>query len=126
MKSIYLLPALFISAGCFAQKVDSIYFNLYTDSLKKGTHNYINVVGRLAGGGYRPLSSKQLSLWSDTGAWEGNDLIIDPSFTGKNVHIKATLKNNASLTDSAVIWIKTFIDTTGLKTEKEILNKKKH
>lgn len=126
MKSIWLFFTLFISIGCCAQEVDSIYFNLYTDSLKKGTHNYINIVGRLAGGGYRPLGSKQLNLWCDNGTWEGNDLIINPLFEGKNIHVKATLRNNASITDSVIIWIKTIPDTASLKTEKEILNKRKY
>jgi hypothetical protein len=33
-----------------AQKVDSIFFHPYTDSLKKGTYNYINVDGKLSDG----------------------------------------------------------------------------
>ena len=46
MKKIFLALTLLITASSVnAQKVDSIYFHLYTDSLKKGTYNYINVDG---------------------------------------------------------------------------------
>ena len=41
-----------------AQKVDSIYFNLYTDSLKKQVHNYINVDGKFSNGSWLPLTEK--------------------------------------------------------------------
>ena len=35
-----------------AQNLDSIFFNLYTDSLKKGTYNYINVDGQFTDGAF--------------------------------------------------------------------------
>ncbi len=40
-----------------AQNIDSIYFHLYTDSLKKEVHNYINVDGLLQNGRYLPLDT---------------------------------------------------------------------
>jgi hypothetical protein len=43
---LFLFFFLFLfSASAKAQKVESIYVNLYTDSLKKGTYNYINIEG---------------------------------------------------------------------------------
>jgi len=62
MKPILLcLLALIIKSSVFAQKVDSIYFNLYTDSLKKGQHNYINMDGKLSNGRWMPLTAKKLN-----------------------------------------------------------------
>jgi len=43
---LFLLCSLFAKA----QKVENIYVNLYTDSLKKGTFNYINIDGKLSNG----------------------------------------------------------------------------
>ncbi len=34
----------------YAQKIEYVNFNLYTDSLKKGLHNYINVDGYIGNG----------------------------------------------------------------------------
>ena len=60
---------IFSAAG--AQKVDSIYFHLYTDSLKKGQHNYINVDGKLSNGSWMPVN------WSmDTLRVNGNTGIL--------------------------------------------------
>ena len=115
----------FLSSKCISQKVDSIYFNLYTDSLKRGVHNYINIVGRLSNGNYRPLNNKQILFWSSSGTWEGNDLIPDTGFTGQKISVKATLKENPLLFDSITIYLKTVPDTSKLKTEKEIFEKKK-
>ena len=50
-----------------AQKVDSIYFHLYTDSLKKGFYNYINVDGKLSDGSWTPLDSTEILFTSDAG-----------------------------------------------------------
>ena len=49
-KIFILLSAVLFSNFLKAQKVDSIYFHLYTDSLKKGVYNYINVDARLQNG----------------------------------------------------------------------------
>ena len=57
-----------------AQKVDSLFFNLYTDSLKIGTYNYINVDGKLSNGSWLPLDSMQVIFTSSTGKMTGNIL----------------------------------------------------
>ena len=43
MKKIVLSTFILITTFAKAQKIESIHINLYTDSLKKGTYNYINV-----------------------------------------------------------------------------------
>lgn len=89
-----------------AQKIDSIYFHLYTDSLKKGVHNYINVDGKLENGRFLPLDNRSILFWSDAGTWDGNDLVIDPDFQGEAIKIRATLKANPALTKEIRIYIK--------------------
>lgn len=128
----HLLPLfLFITAGYFsnAQQVDSIYVNLYTDSLKKGTYNYINVDGLLSNGSYLPLDSSQIEFKASAGRFEGNSLWIEPDFTGEKVFITVTLKKDPTQRKAFDIYIKQKPDGP-LKTVDEILddlkrNKKK-
>ena len=55
-----------------AQRLDSLYFNLYVDSLKKGTFNYINVEGKFSDGSYLPLTSEEVEFSCDTAQFTGN------------------------------------------------------
>ena len=129
-----LLFTLFLLCFGFAgkaQKIDSIYFNLYTDSLKKGIHNYINVVGKLKDGSYLPLMDGDLIFKSSTGKWEGNDLIIDSAYTQETVLVHATLKAQPTVTKSIVIYMKRNLTEPSLPTEQEVMDgwkkgKKKH
>ena len=57
-KFLVMMVLLSAAATLKAQQVDSIFLNLYTDSLKKGQHNYINVDGKLSNGKWMPLTSK--------------------------------------------------------------------
>ena len=68
--------------------MESIYVNLYTDSLKKGTFNYINIDGKLSNGKYLPLDSTHLIFWASAGKFSGNSLWIDRNFTPQKVDIK--------------------------------------
>lgn len=89
-----------------AQSVHSIHFNLYTDSLKKGTHNYINIDGKMSDGSWRPLTAKEINFSTDYGEFEGNDLVLPDHTTVKKVTIKATLKHDNKTTREITIWIK--------------------
>jgi hypothetical protein len=104
------------------KKVDSIYFHLYTDSLKKGFYNYISVDGKLSDGSWTPLDSTQILFISDAGFFKGNDLFIDSSYTGDRVRVKAILKSNPSVHKEVVIHIRKRGFTEALKTNEEILN----
>ena len=108
----FLLVSVFltIAAASQAQKVDSIYFHLYTDSLKRGQHNYINVDGKLSNGSWLPMTAKQVDFSSSHGQFEGNELIIPENFTEKKVTVKAVLKSNPSVVIERTIWIKTMPD----------------
>ncbi|BAV08176.1 hypothetical protein FLA_4209 [Filimonas lacunae] len=99
--------------------VDSIYFHLYTDSLKKGVYNYINVDAKMSNGSWRPLTSKDLLLETSYGKWDENSLIIDTAFKGAYVEVKATLKSRPELTRSVKIYMKVLPDPP-LKTEAEL------
>lgn len=122
MKRLLLLFTFLISLNQIkAQKVDSIYFNLYTDSLKKGTFNYINVDGKLADGRWLPLTAKEITFTATSGTFDGNSLFIDSSFAGKAVTVKATLKQNPTIFREVTIHIKTTIVEERLKTTEELL-----
>ena len=105
-----------------AQQVDSIFFHLYTDSLKKGVHNYINVDGKLSNGNWLPLTNKEIDFTSTAGKFVGNSLVLDSSFKGEKVMVKAVLKNNSTIWKEIEIYIKKVADNERLRTVDEILN----
>lgn len=105
---ISLLLALHQSTS--AQKVDSIYFHLYTDSLKKGQHNYINVDGKMPNGHWLPMSSREINLSCPEAVFEGNELVIPAHFTPEKVTVTAVLKDNPAIKIEKTIWIKKLPD----------------
>ena len=117
---LVILVLTFTGHSLKAQKVDSIYFNLYTDSLKKGTHNYINVDGKLSNGQWLPLTSGEVSFSSSRCKFSGNELIVPMDFADEKITVKAVLKANPALSIERTIWIKTRPDGP-LPTEEEIL-----
>lgn len=116
------LPLLFALSGSIvkAQKVESIYVNLYTDSLKKGTYNYISIDGKLSNGRYLPLDSTQLVFWASDGRFEGNSLWIDNNFPKEKVAIRVTLKSDPKQVKEFTIYIKQMPDPE-LKTRDELM-----
>ncbi|MBK8787689.1 MAG: hypothetical protein IPN43_14630 [Chitinophagaceae bacterium] len=124
MKKYLLGLCIFCSFFAKAQKVESIYVNLYTDSLKKGTFNYINIDGKLSNGKYLPLDSTHLIFWASAGKFSGNSLWIDRNFTPQKVDIKVSLRNNPAIIKEFTIYIKQQPDPE-LKTMDEIMNKTK-
>jgi hypothetical protein len=119
-----ILPALllFISTAVKAQQIDSIYVNLYTDSLKKGTYNYINIDGRLSNGRYLPLDSNDIALTASVGKFYGNTLFIDKNISEDKVTIKAVLKKKPAVYREFVIYVKQKPDDENLKTVDELMN----
>ena len=118
-----LIGFMFTAFTSKAQKIDSIYVNLYTDSLKKGTYNYINIDGRLSNGKYLPLDSTQLIFSSSYGQFYGNSLLIDSACKEEKVNIKVTLRRNRALYKEFVMYIKKQADGK-LPTMEEVLKKK--
>jgi hypothetical protein len=118
--SLFMLCSLFSKA----QKVEKIYVNLYTDSLKKGTYNYINIDGQLSNGKYLPLDSTHLIFWASAGKFSGNSLWIERDIAVKQVDIKVSLRNNPAIVKEFIIYIKQQPDPE-LKSMDEIMNKSK-
>lgn len=121
-----LVFAILVSSALIskAQKVDSIYFHLYTDSLKKGTHNYINVDGKTSDGKWKPLTAKEITFTSSYGTFEGNELILPDEPTVQKITVKAVLKADPNTWKEITIWIKRKPDPE-LPTKEEILRNTK-
>ena len=122
MKNIIVaLVILFFSTPIFSQKIDSISFHLYTDSLKKGQHNYINVDGKLSNGQWQPLTSKEIQFSSSACEFQGNELIVPPDFKEEKIKIKAELKSNPAIWKEINIWIKKIPDPDSLPGLDQVL-----
>ncbi len=122
MKNILITIFLLLTAHLVpAQTLDSIYFNLYTDSLKKGTYNYINVEGHFTDGTYLPLGNKELKFTSSGGKFNGNSLFIDSAFANEKVRIKAVVIRNPRLAKEIEIYIKKAPDNERLPTLDEVM-----
>ncbi len=121
MRITALAVLIAVSISGKAQKVDSIFFHLYTDSLKKGTYNYINVDGKFSNGHWLPLTSKELSFSATAGRFEGNSLIIEKDQREQRITIKAVLKADSSIVKEMVIYIKKNEETERLKTQDDVM-----
>ena len=117
-----LLFSLFVvcTVGVKAQKVENIYVNLYTDSLKKGTHNYINVDGEFNNGKFLPLDSNKIQFSCPQAKFFGNSLYIPADFKEEKVSVKIMLKEDNSKFKEFDIYIKKMEDPP-LKTQAEII-----
>lgn len=126
MKFILITIFLFVAGkSAHSQTLDSIFFNLYTDSLKKGTYNYINVEGHFTDGTYLPLGDKEIKFSASGGKFKGNSLFIDSSFADDKVIIKAVLIRNPRLNKEVSVYIKTSPDDERLPTIDEVMKGKK-
>lgn len=122
MKKIIIIFSMLYAFAAKAQKIESIYFNLYTDSLKKGVYNYINVDGKLANGTYQPLMSNEVTFASSYGKWDGNSLIIDTAAKQDSIVITASLKEHPEVKKQVIVYLKKIVTEPPLKTEKELLD----
>lgn len=121
MRNGVILILMGFSLRAQAQKVDSIYFHLYTDSLKKGFYNYINVDGKLSDGSWTPLDSSHLIFSSNAGWFKGNDLFLDSFWTEETVKVKAVLRSNPRIHKEVVIYIRKRGFDEPLKTDEELI-----
>jgi GH43 family beta-xylosidase len=121
-KIFIILTSLFFCFSAKAQKIDSLFLHLYTDSLKRGTFNYINLDGKTVDGNWFPLTAKELNFSATYGIFEGNSLYIDSTFKGEKITITASLKANPSIRKVFTLYIKKLENPANLKTEEEILN----
>ena len=96
--------------------------DLYTDSLKKGTYNYINIDGKLSTGKFIPLDSTDIIFTSSAGRFSGNSLWIDRDCKKEKISIKAVLRSNPSMYKEFTMYIKKKPDDEKLKTLDELMN----
>jgi hypothetical protein len=122
MKMLFFLLGTLCWLAPKAQKVEGIYFNLYTDSLKKGFFNYINIDAKMADGTWQPLDSNSISFSANTGFFKGNDLFIDSSYKCETVRVKATLKKDPKVYKEVTIYIRKRGFDEPLKTEQQIID----
>lgn len=125
MKFVVTLAIVLSFHHASAQKIDSIFVNLYTDSLKLNTYNYINVDGLYSNGVYLPLDSNDIVFMSTHGKFYGNSLWIDSTHQTEKVKIKVALRKNAKMCKEFVIYIKKKPDNEILMDDKEYLEKLK-
>ncbi|WP_126973770.1 hypothetical protein [Gynurincola endophyticus] len=115
---LFLLP---VAVGVKAQKVQQIFFHLYTDSLKKGTYNYINVDAKLSNGRWQPLTDKDLIFNSNYGSFKGNSLWIPDTSSIEKVQVSVLLKADTSIQQSTEIYIKILEDWGKVVSPDEVL-----
>lgn len=120
-KTLLLLLVALPLSPLFAQKVDSLFFHLYTDSLKKGQHNYINVDGKLSNGKWMPMTAKEVQFSCNEAEFRGNELIIPADFKPEKVTVRVSLKANPFMVIEKTIWIKVKPDGE-LPTKDQIMN----
>ena len=120
MKTFLLVFLLLATTVTKAQKVEAIFVNLYTDSLKKGTYNYINIDGQLTNGKYLPLDSTKILFTCAQAKFSGNSIIIPANFADEKVTIKATLKTDAKIFKEFEVYVKKMEDPP-LRTVAEIV-----
>jgi hypothetical protein len=123
-KFLAISTVLFLTVPLFSQKIDSIFFHLYTDSLKKGQHNYINVDAKLSNGRWQPLTDKEIQFTSSVGKFDGNELILPTDFKSQKIIVKAVLRSNPAIWKETTIWVKKLPDPDRLPTNEEILGNK--
>ena len=118
---LLIIITIFFATTVFSQKIDSISFHLYTDSLKKGQHNYINVDGKLSNGQWQPLTSKEIRFSSTACEFQGNELVIPPDFKEQKIKIKAEFKSDPAIWKEVTIWIKKTPDPDSLPGLDQVL-----
>lgn len=126
MKRLYIITLFLIGAMAVkAQSVQSFYVNLYTDSLKKGTHNYINVDGKMSDGSWRPLTDKELRFESDYGSFDKNSLVLPENPSVKKVTVTIILKADPKQTKQVTIWIKQKPDPLLPANDQDVIPKRR-
>lgn len=121
MKLRLLLLCLLTAHLGQAQKIVFFDFHLYTDSLKKGFYNYINVDAQLSDSSWRPLDSSKVIFTANTGYFRGNDLFIDSAYHADSVCVRATLRDNPKQWKETIIYIRRR-GFGPLPTEAEVIN----
>ncbi len=100
-----LLMSHFAASAQRPPALKSVYFNLYTDSLKPVLNYYVNVEGETTDGRYLPLDTNDVFLTADWGEMRGNAWVIPRIFLDEKVTFTAVSKRNLMLRSSVTVWI---------------------
>jgi hypothetical protein len=118
---LLLISAYQISA---AQKIVSIHFNPYTDSVKKGFFYYISVDAKLDNGKWKPLSENEVTITASNGTLDGSNLFVPKTCMDTSIAIKIILKKDTSVFLNVVAPIRKRIEEEKLTTTEEVINGK--
>lgn len=121
MKLFFLLLCCLWATVVTGQQVERLYFRLYTDSLKRGSWNYINVEGRLSNGKVVPLSAPALVLTSSAGRVEGNSIWLAWDHAPDSLKVVAFLRQQPGLRDSMVLHLQKVDFQLGAPTQDSLL-----
>jgi hypothetical protein len=112
MKPTLLFLFIIVSHASFAQKLDSIYFNLYTE-------------GKYKNGRILPVDNSEVIFEADSAKFVGNSLWLPMDFKPKFVKVWVSVKAAPQKKIQISIPIKQKSDDEILRSEQEIINSKK-
>lgn len=105
--------------------VETLRFNLYTDSLKRDNPYYLNVEGRFTNGRVLPLDTTMVAFRKKGGgSLAGNVLTVTHEDTATHaIDVMCWLKSDPRLHDRAMIPVKIVPDTATLPSEQQLLDR---
>ncbi|WP_146154394.1 hypothetical protein [Chitinophaga ginsengisoli] len=90
--------------------LESIRFNHYADSLKRGIRFYLNVEGSFSSGKIYPLDTAAIKFTASEGKLLGQDLLLPPNDATRIITVTAINKNDPSMSVSSTIPVKQLQD----------------
>lgn len=90
--------------------LESIRFNHYADSLKRGIRFYLNVEGSFSSGKIYPLDTAAVKFTASAGKLLGQDLLLNTGDATHTITVTATNKNDPSMSISSTIPVKQLQD----------------
>jgi len=90
--------------------LESIRFNHYADSLKRGIRFYLNVEGAFSSGKIYPLDTAAIKFTTSAGKLLGQDLLLNPDDATRAITVTATNKNDPAMSISGTIPVKQLQD----------------
>lgn len=91
--------------------LESMRFNHYADSLKKGIRYYLNVEGTFTSGKIYPLDTSAVKFVSSAGTLLGQDLLLNSNdATTRAITVTAVNKRDSTMSISSTIPVKRLLD----------------
>ncbi|MBW8684226.1 hypothetical protein [Chitinophaga rhizophila] len=100
-----------LKATIVLPRLESIRFNHYADSLKRGIRYYLNVEGIFSSGKIYPLDTNTIKFETSAGKLIGQDLLLNSNdATTRSITVTATNKRNHAMTITSTIPVKILLD----------------